>query len=629
MAVAGRLVPVPNLDDRDWLAIKTEMLAYIRDHLGEWTDLNPSDPGVTLVEAFAQQIEQLGVRANAILDKHLREYLNMIGVTLTPPAAAQVWCYFKAASKPSSDVLIPAGFEVGTVPVGDETPIVFTTDEDMVLEAALIKRCLAEHSGAFTDYSIEANPPGTPFNPFSAVAAGDALYVAYARDCYWRRLTVTIDAGAVDVTGVWEFWEDDPEATPGWKTLSVDDGTEAFAHSGTVAFDVPAFWAPTTIEGYEGTWLRFRVTALGAGPSFATIRLLALDDVYVRGLCSNAVVIPEETLGSSDGTPDQAFYFSQVPALDATVLVDEGVGFEAWTEVADLPTSSATDRHFTLNRGTGEVVFGDGRHGKVPAIGSGNVKVMPYRYGGGAAGNVGAGTLTKLRQTHAWLSAVSNLVGAQGGSDEETVDEAIERGPAEVLRTRDRGVVDVDFETLVLEGVPGVSRVRTFPLFDPANPSVPKAGVLTVVVLPVGGSAMTATLRDAVRSYLDARRLLTAQLHVVDVGRVTVDVDVRVAKTSDASRPVVEALIRAALLEFYHPEHGGDVDAAVAYAKDSAATRGTGWEYGHNVFRFELGELLERVPGVDHVEDVVSPAATVTIENYQLPQVGTITVEVL
>ncbi|MHC5059061.1 MAG: hypothetical protein ACYTKD_30770, partial [Planctomycetota bacterium] len=118
---------------------------------------------------------------------------------------------------------------------------------------------------------------------------------------------------------------------------------------------------------------------------------------------SNASEIAEEALGSSDGSRDQRFYLANVPVLDATILVDEGSGFEAWTETDDFSDSGPDDRHYVLNRGTGEVLFGDGRHGKVPVAGANNVTVSPYRYGGGTRGNVGAGTITQLRSSHVYV----------------------------------------------------------------------------------------------------------------------------------------------------------------------------------------------------------------------------------
>jgi hypothetical protein len=44
MAVKGRLIPVPNLDDRDWRAIKDDIVRAIPKRAPEWTDHNLSDP---------------------------------------------------------------------------------------------------------------------------------------------------------------------------------------------------------------------------------------------------------------------------------------------------------------------------------------------------------------------------------------------------------------------------------------------------------------------------------------------------------------------------------------------------------------------------------------------------------
>ncbi|MFH1421186.1 MAG: hypothetical protein ABIH42_00490 [Planctomycetota bacterium] len=112
MSVKGRLIPVPNLDDRDWRAVRDEMVAAIPGRTPEWTDHNLSDPGITLIEAFALQIEQLIVRLNQVLPKHMREYLNMIGVTLTPPSAAKVNCFFRTTVKPTFDITVLKRFAV-------------------------------------------------------------------------------------------------------------------------------------------------------------------------------------------------------------------------------------------------------------------------------------------------------------------------------------------------------------------------------------------------------------------------------------------------------------------------------------------------------------------------------------
>jgi hypothetical protein len=60
---------------------------------------------------------------------------------------------------------------------------------------------------------------------------------------------------------------------------------------------------------------------------------------------------------------------------------------EEWVEVPSLAASGPDDRHFTLDRDSGRVTFGDGEHGRRPAAGS--AIEAAYRCGGGRAGNRG------------------------------------------------------------------------------------------------------------------------------------------------------------------------------------------------------------------------------------------------
>jgi hypothetical protein len=63
--------------------------------------------------------------------------------------------------------------------------------------------------------------------------------------------------------------------------------------------------------------------------------------------------------------------------------IQENGNVERWTEVPSLAASGPDDRHFTLDRGTGEVRFGDGEHGRRPAAGS--PIEATYRCGAGRA----------------------------------------------------------------------------------------------------------------------------------------------------------------------------------------------------------------------------------------------------
>jgi Baseplate J-like protein len=630
MATKGRLIPVPNLDDRDWRVIKDSLVREIPRRCPEWTDWNVSDPGITLIELFSLGIEELIYRLNQVLPKHMREYLNMIGVTLTPPSVARAVEFFKLSAPQTFDVYLRKGFEIATAGSGDDQAI-FTTDRDLTIHAALVYKCLGYQDGAYTDFTPSANDAADTFNPLSGpLAVGDALYLAYQEDNYFERLIVSVETPETgDIEGVWEYYRALPDGMYEWAALVVNDETESFSKTGEITFTIPVDWVPGKVNDIKATWLRFRVTSAPSGAGFAVIRQFRIDEILGRVPVSNAAQIDAEVLGSSSGNPDQRFYLSNVPVLDMKLLVDEGQGFQQWQEVEDFTMSMPTDRHYLLNPGTGEVLFGDGIKGKVPAAGKDNVKAAPYRYGGGSRGNVGAYTIDQLRSSHVYIDSCVNKEAAKGGGDEETVEQAIERGPTEQLKTRNRAVTNEDFETLTLESSTGIARAKTLPLFDPANPEVEAPGVVSIIAMPRGGGSLSAALRDAIREYLDIRRLVTAQLHVIDPEYITVDVNATVAKTGEASTSLLEDKVKAVIKEFLDPEYGGDAQKAVDYVEGIAIERGSGWEFGRDIYLSELYELMERIPGVDHVEAIIEPVANLAIEKNQLPLVGTVSVTVL
>jgi hypothetical protein len=65
------------------------------------------------------------------------------------------------------------------------------------------------------------------------------------------------------------------------------------------------------------------------------------------------------------------------------LAIQENGAVEQWAEVPSLGASAPGDRHFTLDRGTGRIRFGDGEHGRRPAAGS-RIEAS-YRCGGGRA----------------------------------------------------------------------------------------------------------------------------------------------------------------------------------------------------------------------------------------------------
>ena len=66
------------------------------------------------------------------------------------------------------------------------------------------------------------------------------------------------------------------------------------------------------------------------------------------------------------------------------LAIREKGSVEEWIEVPSLAGSRHDDRHFTLDRDTGRVTFGDGEHGRRPAAGS--LVEATYRCGRGRSG---------------------------------------------------------------------------------------------------------------------------------------------------------------------------------------------------------------------------------------------------
>ena len=110
--------------------------------------------------------------------------------------------------------------------------------------------------------------------------------------------------------------------------------------------------------------------------------------------------------------------------------MDEGSGFKVWQQVDDFFASGPHDPHYILDRTTGTVRFGSARIPSAnPSNAGGNIVARAYRFGGGAAGNVGASAVSVIENFVEGIQGVTNSVAAAGGSDEETVGDETARAP--------------------------------------------------------------------------------------------------------------------------------------------------------------------------------------------------------
>lgn len=71
-------LPLPVLDDRTYAELADEARALIPGLAPAWTDHNPSDPGITLVELFAWLVEMQHFRADQVPPEHTRAFLSLL-----------------------------------------------------------------------------------------------------------------------------------------------------------------------------------------------------------------------------------------------------------------------------------------------------------------------------------------------------------------------------------------------------------------------------------------------------------------------------------------------------------------------------------------------------------------------
>ena len=71
-------IPLPNLDDRSFDELTAEARALIPGLQPDWTDHNPSDPGITLVELLAWLTEMLLFQVNQVPEANVEKFLKLL-----------------------------------------------------------------------------------------------------------------------------------------------------------------------------------------------------------------------------------------------------------------------------------------------------------------------------------------------------------------------------------------------------------------------------------------------------------------------------------------------------------------------------------------------------------------------
>jgi len=609
-------LPVPNLDDRRFQELVNESKRLVQQRCPEWTDHNVHDPGVTLIELFAWMTDQVIYRLNRVPDKVYIKFLELLGVRLFPPTAARAPVTLWLTASQDETIRIPAGTQVATVRTETEEAIAFATATDLDLIPCRFLAVASTSQGEAPRLRTDELEREEGFNCFNPVPrVGDSLLIGLTEavpNCAVNlRIRCIIEGVGVNPTDpplVWEAW-----SGSSWVACEVDrDDTGGLNRDGDVILHVPGSHTASALDLQQRAgWLRARVIEAdpeNGRPGYsATPTIMGVTGFTIGGTVDavNAETVLAEDIGVSEGIAGQRFVVQRRPVVpgDPLVLeVSEGEGWQEWSEVSDFAESDADDRHFVLDRVTGELSLGPGvrqpngglrRYGGVPAKGA-HLRLRAYRTGGGSRGNVGVRAISVLKSSIPYVARVENRRPAAGGVDGEDITNAKVRGPM-VLRTLGRAVTSEDYEFLAREVAPEAARVRCLPAAGAAE-----AGVVRVLVVPAA-AASGARLRfeqlapseatmQAISRRLEECRPIGARVLVQSAlyRGVTVVATLRSRPGASAARLQEDAL--DALYAYLNPISGGPERA--------------GWPFGRPVHAGEVFAVLQTLRGVELVEDV-------------------------
>ncbi len=358
------------------------------------------------------------------------------------------------------------------------------------------------------------------------------------------------------------------------------------------------------------------------------------DSVHVQAL--HAEQIEAELAGVGTGLPGQTVKARRAPILasspdalemvvgvqampdeldaQAVAIQHEGQSFRLWQVVDNFAQVQPGQTAVVVDRYAGQVTFApalrlpgeDGLLGAAPVAlaavpAAGREIRLWYRVGGGLAGNVRAHSLTLMRQPVEGL-VVDNPAPAAGGAEEESLENALARGPLS-LHSLERAVTARDFELLAARASAAVNRARAYTqaaLWAHGTPGtvevllVPQVNEPHRTAGPITPALLLEQQSDAVLAQvqqgLDLRRPLGTACRVgwAQVKTVRVDIALAVHRQEDAA--AVQQRVRQRLDRLVCP---------VALGPGRA-----GWPFGQKLTAWDVLKSVGNEPGIAAIHRV-------------------------
>lgn len=628
-------LPVPNLDNRTFEQLLQEARKSIPNYASQWTNHNPADPGITLVELFAWLVEITSYRINLVTDEHRLKYLKLLGVRPRGISPATADLSFEMdevihldkgtdflAGKAGENIEFELSEGVTVIPVQLEKIIV--NEMSVVLsQASSINFSQAPKlSKGIFDRTVANSKKDLFFAPFGLETRKNSeLYLGFKLKtrkiissdveypyeslnlmCYLYEKDLPqpgkhgeeAEYSFENAKLKWEIYIPSPEGKQ-WKEVFPEDRTQNFRKSGSLLF--------TGLEGWVCSYLE-ALRSLEEEEKYFWLRCTLLESEYeypprIGKINLNVATVIQKKrvtdgmLEKSNGLPGQVFKLLETPVLRGSLKL--ALAGEEWKEVEDFDGSGPESPHFTLDSMKGEIRFGDGLQGKVPPEDT-KIQALEYESSRGDQGNLPASSRWAVKGEKFEGLAISNLKPAVGGKREESIDEAFERFIRD-LTVPYRAVTSEDFEYIARE-TPDlrIAQAKVIPNFDPYR-QVEKEGIVTVVIIPFSPLDVLETppepslgFRTAVARHLENHRLLGTRVYVVSPKYVRVEVKVTLGILKGFFEQEIRKIVLEKLNLYLHPAKGGK--------------NGKGWPVGKPVYRSEIYRLIMETEGVSLIQKI-------------------------
>lgn len=321
------MIPKSNLDDRSFNDIVEEAIRLIPRYCPEWTNHNPSDPGITLVELFAWMTEMTLYRLNKVPEKTYLSLLELMGLSLVAPQAARAVIKFYPVEGYKKNVHIRSGTQVAAVTSGDAS-YVFETEKNITINGNRLVSCINREGESWNDFCKEGEI--TPFTLFSATESVEhALYLSSPDFIYLEAehsIQVTF-TGIQEIGSVrdelvnylyWEYWNG-----RSWTQLRTTRSIPGRKKKDNVVyFSGPIDLRPCSVNGTESLFIRGILSEVPDNLSVLSVR-----DVQVRphfggsGFMPDLCVMNSENLYSVADMNTSFRMFSELPTYNETFYI--------------------------------------------------------------------------------------------------------------------------------------------------------------------------------------------------------------------------------------------------------------------------------------------------------------------